>query len=53
MSQLLDDQVLSSIGKSAASPLFHITLFWDAVELDKLLPDGLTVDPLPPEFPLD
>jgi hydroxyacyl-ACP dehydratase HTD2-like protein with hotdog domain len=83
MSQLLDDQVLSSIGKSAAPraelvtrrdirkyavatgqrlrkfvdgdeapPLFHIALFWDVVELDELLPDGLSVDPLLPEFPL-
>jgi len=83
MSQLLDDRVLSSIGKSAAPqaelvtrrdirkyavatgqrlrkfvdgdeapPLFHIALFWDVVELDELLPDGLSVDPLLPEFPL-
>jgi hydroxyacyl-ACP dehydratase HTD2-like protein with hotdog domain len=33
-------------------PLFHIALFWDVVELDRLLPDGLSVDPLVPEFPL-
>jgi len=35
-----------------ASPLFHIALFWDVVELDRLLPDGLSIDPLVPEFPL-
>lgn len=35
-----------------APPLFHIALFWDVVELDQLLPDGLSVDPLLPDFPL-
>jgi hydroxyacyl-ACP dehydratase HTD2-like protein with hotdog domain len=35
-----------------APPLFHIPLFWDVVELDQLLPDGLSVDPLLPDFPL-
>lgn len=35
-----------------APPLFHMALFWDIVELDELLPDGLSVDPLVPEFPL-
>jgi hydroxyacyl-ACP dehydratase HTD2-like protein with hotdog domain len=35
-----------------APPLFHIALFWDVVELDELLPDGLSVDPLLPDFPL-
>jgi len=35
-----------------APPLFHIALFWDVVELDHLLPDGISVDPLLPEFPL-
>ena len=83
MSPLLDDKVLSHIGKSEspqkelatrrdirkyavatgqrlqkyldgdeAPPLFHIALFWDIVPLDELLPDGLSVDPLLPEFPL-
>ena len=83
MSPLLDDKVLSSIGKSAppktelatrrdirkyavatgqrlrkflegdeAPPLFHVALFWDVVELDKLSPDGVSIDPLLPEFPL-
>jgi len=35
-----------------APPLFHIALFWDVVELDELLADGLSVDPLLPDFPL-
>lgn len=35
-----------------APPLYHIALFWDVVELGELLPDGLSVDPLLPEFPL-
>lgn len=35
-----------------APPLFHIALFWEVVELDQLLPDGLSVDPLLPDFPL-
>ena len=83
MTPLLDDKVLSNIGKSEppqkelatrrdirkysvatgqrlrkfldgdeAPPLFHIALFWDIVPLDELLPDGLSVDPLLPEFPL-
>lgn len=83
MSQLLDEAVLSCIGKSEPSvtelvtrrdirkyavatgqrlrkyidgdeapPMFHIALFWDIVRLDELLPDGLSVDTLLPEFPL-
>ena len=35
-----------------APPLYYIALFWDVVELDQLLPDGISVDPLIPEFPL-
>ena len=35
-----------------APPLFHIALFWDVVELDELLPDGLSVDALVPTLPL-
>lgn len=35
-----------------APPLFHIALFWDVVELDQLTPDGISVDPLVPDFPL-
>jgi len=32
--------------------MFHISLFWDVVELDQLLPDGISQDALVPEFPL-
>ena len=35
-----------------APPMFHITLFWDVVELQDLLEDGLSVDRLIPDFPL-
>jgi hydroxyacyl-ACP dehydratase HTD2-like protein with hotdog domain len=35
-----------------APPMFHIALFWDVVELDQLIGDGLSVDTLLPEFPL-
>ncbi|WP_209123301.1 MaoC family dehydratase N-terminal domain-containing protein [Alkalihalobacillus sp. BA299] len=35
-----------------APPMFHVSLFWDVVELDQLLPDGVSVDKLLPEFPL-
>ena len=35
-----------------APPLFHIALFWDVVGLDALSTDGLSEDPLLPEFPL-
>lgn len=36
-----------------APPLYHLALFWDVVELDQLLPDGVSVDTLLPKFPLD
>ena len=35
-----------------APPLFHVALFWDVVEKDDLLPDGVSVDPLLPDLPL-
>jgi hydroxyacyl-ACP dehydratase HTD2-like protein with hotdog domain len=35
-----------------APPMFHLALFWDVVELDKLTPDGVWIDQLVPEFPL-
>lgn len=35
-----------------APPMFHVALFWDLVELDLLLPDGISVDTLLPKFPL-
>ena len=36
-----------------APPLFHISLFWDVVELDQLTPDGVSIDTLLPKFPLE
>ena len=36
-----------------APPLFHISLFWDVVELDELTPDGVSIDQLLPKFPLE
>ena len=36
-----------------APPLFHLHLFWDVVPLDELSPDGVSIDPLLPQFPLD
>ena len=34
-----------------APPMFHISLFWDVVELDQLGPDGVSIDPLLPNIP--
>ncbi|MDG2306946.1 MAG: MaoC family dehydratase N-terminal domain-containing protein [Candidatus Binatia bacterium] len=34
-----------------APPLFYVALFWDVVSLDRMTPDGITVDPLLPELP--
>ncbi len=34
-----------------APPLFYVALFWDVVALDRMTPDGVTVDPLLPELP--
>ena len=36
-----------------APPMFHVALFWDVVELDQLSPDGVSIDGLLPEFPLE
>jgi hydroxyacyl-ACP dehydratase HTD2-like protein with hotdog domain len=36
-----------------APPLFHVPLFWDVVELDRLGPDGIAMDPLKPKVPLE
>ena len=36
-----------------APPLFHVAFFWDVVELSKLTPDGVSIDPLLPKFPLE
>ncbi|MFK8019941.1 MAG: MaoC family dehydratase N-terminal domain-containing protein [Pseudomonadales bacterium] len=36
-----------------APSMFHLALFWDIVELDQLMPDGVSVDTLLPKFPLE
>ncbi|MGI9295507.1 MAG: FAS1-like dehydratase domain-containing protein [Pseudomonadales bacterium] len=36
-----------------APPMFHLTLFWEVVELDRLTPDGVSIDTLLPKFPLE
>ncbi len=36
-----------------APPMFHVSLFWDVVELDQLSPDGVSIDSLLPKFPLE
>lgn len=36
-----------------APSMFHLALFWDIVELDELMPDGVSVDTLLPKFPLE
>ena len=36
-----------------APPMFHLPLFWHVVELDELSPDGVSIDPLLPKFPLE
>ena len=35
-----------------APPLYHIALFWDVVEIERMSPDGISQDPLIPELPL-
>ncbi len=35
-----------------APPMYPIALFWSVVEIDQLMPDGVSIDPLLPEFPL-
>jgi hydroxyacyl-ACP dehydratase HTD2-like protein with hotdog domain len=34
-------------------PLYHVALFWDVVELDQLMPDGVSMDGLIPRLPLE
>lgn len=36
-----------------APPMFHVSLFWDVVELEQLTPDGVSIDTLLPKFPLE
>ena len=33
--------------------MFHVALFWAVVEREKLTPDGVSIDPLLPKFPLE
>lgn len=35
-----------------APPLFHMALFWDVIEQERLSPDGVALDNWLPEFPL-
>jgi hydroxyacyl-ACP dehydratase HTD2-like protein with hotdog domain len=35
-----------------APPLFYVALFWDVASLDRMTPDGLSIDPLLPDLPL-
>ena len=35
-----------------APPMYYISLFWELVELDQLMPDGVSSDHLIPDFPL-
>ncbi|MBM4761819.1 MaoC family dehydratase N-terminal domain-containing protein [Bacillus sp. B15-48] len=35
-----------------APSMFHVSLFWDVVEMNQLSTDGVSIDPLLPEFPL-
>ena len=35
-----------------APPLYHMALFWDVVEVERMGPDGISDDPLIPELPL-
>lgn len=35
-----------------APPMFHISLFWDVVEIAQLTPDGVSIDALIPQLPL-
>jgi hydroxyacyl-ACP dehydratase HTD2-like protein with hotdog domain len=36
-----------------APPMFHVALFWDVVERNELSPDGVSIDTLLPNFPLE
>jgi hydroxyacyl-ACP dehydratase HTD2-like protein with hotdog domain len=47
-----DQRLPQYLAGEEAPPMFHISLFWDVVELDQLLPDGISIDKLVPDFPL-
>ena len=48
-----DQRLRKFLDGDEAPPMFHVALFWDMVELDQLLPDGISVDTLLPKFPLE
>lgn len=48
-----DQRLRKFLDGDEAPPMFHVALFWDMVELDQLLPDGISVDALLPKFPLE
>lgn len=47
-----DQKLKKFLDGDEAPPMFHVALFWDMVELDRLLPDGISIDTLLPKFPL-
>ncbi len=47
-----DQKLKKFLDGDEAPPMFHVALFWDMVELDQLLPDGISIDTLIPKFPL-
>ncbi len=47
-----DQRLRKYLDGDEAPPLFHLALFWDVVEQDKLSPDGVALDNWLPEFPL-
>lgn len=47
-----DQKLKKFLDGDEAPPMFHVALFWDMVELDQLLPDGISIDTLLPKFPL-
>ena len=48
-----DQRLKKYLDGDEAPPMFHISLFWDVVEMDQLKPDGIPVDALIPKFPLE
>ena len=48
-----DQRLRKFLDGDEAPPMFHVALFWDMVELDQLLPDGISIDTLLPKFPLE
>ena len=48
-----DNKAAKYLAGDEAPPMFHVALFWDVVELDRLSPDGVSIDTLLPKFPLE